>query len=206
MNYDIETIIWAATLLAAGVALYVVARAMRRWIRHGENLDILAPELATRGAIDAQAFSKQRAMLGKELIASAKELPEHEREIVHHALWHAMLLEAASDGSIDAREVRFVVDFFGELSGRAVASEAAIEAAERLAARPQAAIAEIAKAQGASYPSRQHILEAAFLVSLADGELIESEANRLGDISDVLGFSLAERQGIYTELTNRLED
>lgn len=206
MNYDIETIAFAAALLAAGLALYLVAVSLRRWVRRGENLDMLAPELATQGAIQAEAFIRQRALLGHDLIRDARALPDHDREIVNHALWHAMLLEAASDGSIDAREVQFVADFFGKLSGRSLRGDIALEAAERIAAHPQQALTEIAKARQAGQAAREHILEGAFLVSLADGELIESEADRLSDIADALGFSLEERQVIYREMTNRLED
>lgn len=206
MTYDIETFVWVVALIVGGVLAYVFAKRLRRWVRHGENLDALAPELATEGAIHTDAFLRQRALLGGDLIRDAETLPDHEREIVNHALWHAMLLEAASDGSIDVREVRFVVDFFGKLSGHSISMEDAVEAARRIAGQPQSALKEIAKARHTSQASREHVLEGAFLVSLADGELIQSEADRLGDIADALAFNLTERQVIYQELTNRLED
>ncbi len=206
MGDSVETFLWTAVLLVAAAGVYLAVAALRRRFRHAKNLDALPPELGDAGAVHGDAFLKQRGLLGAELIRDAKKLPDHEREIVHHALWHAMLLEAASDGTIDAREVRFVSDFFGRLSGRRLAMDTATESAEQIAAAPQTALAEIAKARDTSLTSREHILEGAFLVSLADGELIASEANRLGDIADALGLDLTERHVIYQELTNRLAD
>lgn len=204
MAYDIETIIWTAALLAAVTALVWFGRAMRRHIRHGGNLDAMPDELSGEGTLGGAGFAGKRSTLGSDLIRAATALPEEERDIVHHALWHAMLLEAASDGSVDPREIRFVAEFFASLSGRKLGADGALEAAGHIAANPRRTLREIAKARGASAGSRRCIVESAMLVSLADGDLIESEANRLGDIADALGFGIDERRAIYAGMTERL--
>ncbi len=204
MPYDIETIFWAAALLATAAGTAFLVMAGRRWLRHGDNLDALSEGLAT-GTMQTRAFVRQRAHLAADLLRDSQKLPAHENEIVHHALWYAMLLEASSDGRIDRREARFIANFFGQLTGRHLIVEGAFEAAENVIQNPHAALVETAKAKNASVKSREHILAGAFLVSLSDGELIESEANRLGDIADALGFDFGERQNIYMEMMNRLK-
>lgn len=205
MPYDIETLAWLAVLLAIAAGAFVACRALRRWMKQGENQDALPRELASEGAIPRDALHAQRARLGSRLIRDAEQLPAHEREIVHHALWHAMLLEASADGSVDLREIRVITDLFGRMTGRGQSPESVAQSAEGISRRPQATLSEIAKARTASRRAREHILEGAFLLSLADGILIESEANRLGDIADALGFGLEERQFIFAEMANRLE-
>lgn len=204
MPYDIETIIWAAALLVAAAGVTLLVMAGRRWLRHSDNLDALSEGLAT-GTMQADAFMRQRARVAANLLQDVERLPAHENEIVHHALWNAMLLEASSDGRIDPREARFIAHFFGHLTGQSLALKNVFEAAENAAHNPHEALTEIAKAKNASDASREHILAAAFLVTLSDGELIESEANRLGDIADALGFDWSERQAVYTEMMNRLK-
>lgn len=206
MTYDIETIVWTAALLAAAVALAWLARGLRRNIRRGGNLGAIPDELSGDGGLMSVAdFAGRRASLGNNLIHAASALPAEDRDLVHHALWHAMLLEAASDGGVDPREVRFVAEFFGRLSGRKLPGDSAIEAAEHIASHPQRALTEIAKARETTEASRRCVLESAMLVSLADGELVASEANRLGDIADALGIGLDERRAIYSAMTNRLK-
>lgn len=204
MPYDIETFVWAAAFLAAGAVITFLVMAGRRWLRRGDNLDALSEGLAT-GTMQTQAFARQRAKAASNLLRDVARLPTHEKEIVHHALWNAMLLEASSDGRIDPGEARFIAHFFGHLTGQSLVLNSVFEAAESVVHNPQNALNETAKAKSASDASREHILAAAFLVTLSDGELIESEANRLGDIADALGFNWSERQAVYMEMINRLK-
>lgn len=204
MAYDIETIVWTVALLASVVTLVWLARSLRRGIRVGGNLNVIPDELSREMGIRQGDFAARREKLGGDLIRAAAALPAQDRDLTHHALWHAMLLEAGSDGAIDAREVRFIAEFFGRLSGRRLAADSAVEAADYIAANPQRALGEVAKARGASPASRRCIIESAMLVSLANGELVESEAARLGDIADALGLGLEERRAIYAQMTRRL--
>lgn len=204
MFYDFETILFAVALMTGIVGIVWLSVVLRKNIRHGGNRGALPGELSEKGSLAGNEFASRRARLGKDLIQAATALPTEERDRIHHALWHAMLLEAGADGSVDPREVRFVAEFFGRLSGRKLPVDSAVEAAGEIAAHPQRALSEIAKARNAAEPSRRCVLESAMLVSLTDGEMIESEANRLGDIADALGFGLEERRAIYSGMTNRL--
>lgn len=204
MAYDVETILLAVALMTGVVGIVWLSVALRKNIRRGSNLGAMPDELSGEGGLSGDDFAGKRSRLGNDLIRVAAALPAEDRGPTHHALWHAMLLEACADGSVDTREVRFVADFFGRLSGRRLPGDSAIEAADHIAAHPQRALGEIAKARHTAPPSKRCVLESAMLVSLADGEMIESEANRLGEIADALGIGLDDRRTIYSDMTRRL--
>ena len=104
--YEWET--WLlAIALTFGIAVMAFGFAgLRRYWRHRRNAGAL-PELSSIENIRSSMLDKQRALLASDLLNDASKLPAHEIEVTRHALWMAMLLEAASDGSIDHREMRF---------------------------------------------------------------------------------------------------
>ena len=116
-----------------------------------------------------------------------------------------MLLEAAADGSIDHREMRFVADLFGRMAGKDVDFRPVIQAAELVQNDKKSALAEIAKAAKVSAPSKEHILAGAFLVSASDHALTESETDCLGHIADALAISQRDRKAILEGITKRLD-
>ena len=115
-----------------------------------------------------------------------------------------MLLEAASDGSIDPREMRIVTDLFGQITGNKLDYGPVIESAELVHSDQKSALAEISKASRVSNASKEHILAGAFLVSLSDQTLEYNEAECLGDIAYALAVNQDERKAIYEGITKRL--
>jgi len=115
-----------------------------------------------------------------------------------------MLLEAASDGSIDHREMRFVAELFGQMTGNKLDHRPVAEAAEDVRRDPKTALAEISKARVVSNASKEHVLAGAFLVSVSDNELADGEADCLGDIADALAINQRERKIIFESITKRL--
>lgn len=206
MTYEVETILLAVALMTAAVAIGWLSLALRKSVRRGGDPGALPNKLSDEAGLASDGFAGRRARLGNDLIGAAADLPAEDRDRVHHALWHAMLLEAAADGNADPKEVRFVAEFFAHLSGRKLPGDSAMEAADDIAAHPQRALAEITKAREAAAASRRWILESAMLVSLSGGEPIQSDANRLDDIAGALGFGLDERRAIYAGMTNRLRN
>lgn len=188
-------------MLGAGLGL-LLAMAFR-WLKHGGNRSLLPARLMA-GRLRSPLVTRQRALLAADLLRAEKKFSLHEAEMVHHAMWNAMLLEAVSEGQIDHNKVRFVSVFFSQLSGHRLVPEAAAEAAETVLESPHNALTEIGRARDTSWESREYILAGAILTSLADGVVVKSEANRLGDIADALGMERGDRQIIYTELASRL--
>lgn len=204
LPWDLETIVWILALLTAGACLILLVMEGLRWLRQGGNRGTFPEELPEE-AIGVQALTEQRDHLAADLIRHAKHVPDHEGELVYDAMWNAMLLETASDGRIDLREIRYITSFVSQISGRSFSSDQAMEAAEDTAKNPQKAMSNVAKARNTGESSRAFILAGAFLVSLSDGELEDKEADRLGDIADALGFDLGDRKNFYREMTNRLK-
>jgi len=148
-------------------------------------------------------LDEKRSLLAATLLEGWSEIPADEIEITRHALWTAMLLEAASDGSIDHREMRFVADLFGQMAGNEIDFRPVIKAAELVQSDQKTALSEISKACRVSRSSKEHILAGAFLVSVSDHALTESETYCLGNIADALSINQRDRKVIFEDITNR---
>lgn len=150
-----------------------------------------------------EILDEKRALLASNLLDGWSEIPAHELEVTRHALWTAMLLEAASDGSIDHREMRFVADLFGKMAGNQIDFRPVIKAAELVQSDKKSSLTEISKASKVSNASKEHILAGAFLVSISDHALTESETACLGDIADALAINQRERKVMFEGITKR---
>ena len=149
-------------------------------------------------------IDEKRDLAASELLREWSEIPDDEVEVTRDALWTAMLLEAASDGSIDHREMSFVADLFGRMAGNEMDFRPVIKAAELVQNDKQSALSDISKASGVSAASKEHILAGAFLVSVSDHTLTETETACLGDIADALAIKQRERKALFKGLTKRL--
>ncbi len=136
-----------------------------------------------------EMIDEKRGLLASNLLDGWSKIPADEIEVTRHALWTAMLLEAASDGSIDHREMRFVADLFGQMGGDKMDFRPVIKAAELVESDKKSALREISTASKVSNASKEHILAGAFLVSVSDHALTESETACLGNIADALAIN-----------------
>lgn len=163
------------------------------------------PDAGSITAAGAPEIEQRRAALKMRLLQDWATIPEAEVGLARHALWTAMLLEAASDGSIDHREMQFVADLFGSMSGAQMDFRPVIKAAEQVHGEKKAAMAEIGKAKGLSSLAKQQILAGAFLVSVCDHALTDHELDCLMRISDALNIGQRERKRMLTEIRERFE-
>jgi len=201
--YELQTWLIALALI---VVIAMGARGVVSWHRywrHRRNVSTLPVREIVEG-IPRGSLGEQRNSLATDLVNDASNLPAHEMEVTHHALWMAMLLEATSDGSLDRREIKIVTDLFGQMTGKKLDFRPFVEVAELLQSDPRSALAEISKAREFSEASKQHILAGAFLVSVADRKLAEREANCLGDIADALAINPRDRKAIFDGITKHL--
>jgi len=148
-------------------------------------------------------IDEKRGLLASNLLDGWSTVPADEIEVTRHALWTAMLLEAASDGSIDHREMRFVADLFGQLGGDKIDFRPVIKAAELVENDKKTALKEISRASRVSNASKKHILAGAFLVSVSDHALTESETHCLGTIADALKINKRDRKAIFEGMTKQ---
>ncbi|MGI9387598.1 MAG: TerB family tellurite resistance protein [Methyloligellaceae bacterium] len=185
-----------AAILIPCIALFIV------YGRYKKLAKTLPDPLSIQQTGEEALVQRQQALMGNLLEGWAK-LPAEEVEVSRHAMWTAMLLEAASDGSIDHREMKFVADLFGQMAGKEMDFRPVIHAAELVERDKKAALGEIAKARGVSNESKEHILAGAFLVTVCDHALTEAETACLGDISGALGLSQGERKSVFKGITER---
>ena len=185
-----------AAILIPCIALFIV---YRRYKKLAKSL----PSPFTIQQTGEQTLVEHQQALTANLLEGWAELPKDEVEVSRHALWTGMLLEAASDGSIDHREMKFVSDLFGQMSGEKMNFRPVIHAAELVERDKKAALAEIAKARNVSKASKEHILAGAFLVTICDHSLTETETACLGDIAGALGLSQRERKAMFADITER---
>lgn len=185
-----------AAILIPCIALFIV---YRRYKKLAQTL----PSPSSISQTDEDALLERQQALMANLLDGWAKLPDDEVEISRHALWNAMLLEAASDGSIDHREMKFVADLFGQMSGKKMDFRPVIHAAELVERDKKAALGEIAKARGVGDASKEHVLAGAFLVTVCDHALTEAETACLGDISRALGLSQRERKSVFKGITER---
>lgn len=188
-------IIVAAILI---ICVYVLRR-YARYLRIAETL----PDPVAIQSTEAQVIDEKRDRLAAQLVDDWPNLPPGERDVTRNALWKAMILVTASDGSIDLRETRFVADLFGRIIRAETETELTVEAAERVQRQPKAALADISRASGVSKTSKEFILAGAFLVSVSDHALAEVEADCLGDIAGALAINERERKAIFNGMTER---
>ncbi len=188
-------IIVVAILVPSIVSLFWYKKFLRlaKTLPNPDSIEQTQPEL----------IDEKRELLASNLLDSWSKVPEDELDATRHALWTAMLLEAASDGSIDHREMRFVADLFGQLGGDDMDFRPVIQAAELVESDEKTALREISRASKVSTTSKEHILSAAFLVSVSDHALTESETACLGNIADALAINKSERKAIFEGITKR---
>ena len=201
--YELETLLLLfALIFVIAMTALGIAR-LWRYLRHRRNAHAL-PDPTSFEQVEPGMLDKQRALLASDLLNDASKLPVHEMEVTRHALWMAMLLEAASDGSIDPREMIIIADLFGQMTGNKLDYGPVIESAELVQSDQKSALVEISKASRVSNASKEHILAGAFLVSVSDQTLEYSEAECLGDIADALAINQHERKAICEGITKRL--
>lgn len=149
------------------------------------------------------AIDEKRSALAAQLLENWSALPEQEKETTREAVWTAMLLEAASDGNIDRREMTFVADLFGQIAGDEMDFRPVIKAAEQVHSDKKAALEKIGKAKAVSNASKEQILASAFLVSVSDHSLSEAETDCLGDIAAALAINRRDRKAMMQGITRR---
>jgi tellurite resistance protein len=154
---------------------------------------------------DSRQLDQRRAALSARLLEDWSRVPDDEIERARHALWTAMLLESAADGSIDHREMEFVADLFGRMGGKKMDFRPVVHAAELAHSDRKTALSEIARARGVSQEAKQQILAGAFLVSVSDHALAAQETECLVQIADALGLSARDRKAMLEEITGRFE-
>ena len=201
--YEWEILLLAIVLIFAIAITALGIAGLRGYLRHRRNAGTL-PDPKSSEQIQPGMLDRQRALLASDFLNDVSKLPAHEIEVTRHALWTAMLLEAVSDGNIDQREMRIVADLFGQMTGNIMDYKPVIEATERVQGDQKSALAEISKANRVSDASREFILAGAFLVSVSDHALADSEADCLGDIADVLKISPRKREAVFRDITKRL--
>lgn len=193
-------IIAAGIIIAAILAICIYA--LRRYARYLRIAETLPDPIAIQ-TTEARIIDEKRDRLAAQLVEDWPKLLPNERDVVRRALWQAMILVTASDGSIDMRETRFVSDLFSRIIRAETETELTMEAAERVQRHPKAALADIARASGASAAAKEFILAGAFLVSVSDHALAEVEADCLGDIATALAVSERERKTMFRRMTER---
>jgi uncharacterized tellurite resistance protein B-like protein len=200
--YNLDTlpiIIGLIILIAIFVPSILLLILYKKYLRIAKAL----PDQASIEQAQPETLDKKRALLASNLLDGWSEIPADELEVTRHALWTAMLLEAASDGSIDYREMRFVADLFGQMAGNEIDFRPVIKAAELVQNDKKTALSDISKASRVSIASKEHILAGAFLVSVSDHALTESETACLGDIANALSINQRDRKAIFEDITKR---
>ena len=186
-----------AAILVPCIALLILYRRYRRIAKAlPDPYDLRQTKPAT--------IDEKRDLAASDLLREWSKIPDDEVEVTRHALWMAMLLEAASDGSIDHREMSFVADLFGRMAGDEMDFRPVIKAAELVQSDKASALSDIAKACSVSAVSKEHILAGAFLVSVSDHTLTETETACLGDIADALQIKQGDRKALFKGITKRL--
>ena len=78
-----------------------------------------------------------------------------------------------------------------------------IKAAELVQNDKKTALNDISKASRVSKTSKEHILAGAFLVSVSDHALTESETACMGDIANALSINQRDREAMFEDITKR---
>lgn len=202
--FDSHTMpVWIALIIIIAILIPCVSalRVYSRYRRVAKTLP--APRVIQQ--IKPGMLDEKRDSLASGLLTDWQNLPDHDRETTREALWTAMLLEAVSDGNIDPRELEFVADLFERMGSDGAGREPVVEAAERVHGDQKAALRAISGASAISDPGKEYILAGAFLVSLSDHALAESETDCMGDIADALAISQRDRKAMFKGITKRLD-
>ena len=97
----------------------------------------------------------------------------------------AMIMVAASDGGLDARETGLIQQIYQDQSGRAISTDEIAREADALARGD--AIAEFAAAAKVlDLNAKEEVIRAAYLVLLADERIAGEERKKLKDIAAAL--------------------
>ncbi len=185
------------------VAILLPSILLLIWYKKLLRLAKTLPDPSSIEQTQPEMIDEKRGLLASNLLDEWSKVPADELEVTRHALWMAMLLEAASDGSIDHREMRFVADLFGQMGGDKMDFRPVIKAAELVESDKKSALREISKAGKVSKASKEHILAGAFLVSVSDHALTERETACLGNIADALKINQRERKAFFEGITKR---
>lgn len=188
---------------ALGMLAYMAMVVRRRLVASGSQAR-LTGAMPTEAVSPAEMLELQQA-LGARLAEDARRLPEHEIELVRHALWTAMLLEAGADDNIDAAEIDFVTRFYGQVLPGQTVRHMVADAGHSVRSDRESALRDISKAASVSLSSKRHILQGAFLVTIANDVLEPSEARWLHEIAVALGLSAAEQTVLFQELPGILK-
>jgi tellurite resistance protein len=186
-----------ALMLACNIYLLV-------WNRKYKRVAQALPSPGTIERSKPEIVNERREALKSRLLREWLKLPQNELAAARQALWTATLLQAASDGDIDHREMSFVADLFGELSGEKMDFRPVIKAAELVHANKKSALSDISNAKKISNSAKEQILAGAFLVSISDHSLSEVETNCLRQIADALAINRRDRKLMLERITARL--
>lgn len=203
MSPPVETAIVILSAIAIGALLAIAAFVRRRMSKNRIRASL--PGAKSVGALEQDHLLELRRTLGTRLSRDAARLPRHEVELTQHALWLAMLLEAGADDGIDASEIDFVAKLYGEIVSNEPRRYQVFEAGDQVLRNRNLALFEIAKASDVSMQSKMHILQGAFLVSVANNVFEPAEANWLREIADALAIGADEQALMFDELAESLD-
>lgn len=111
----------------------------------------------------------------------------------------AMVMVAASDGGLDARETGLIQQVYRDHSGQALGTDEVAQAVQALAKRD--AIAEFAAAaKTLDNGAKEDIIKGAYRVLLADNRIAGEERKKLKDIADALRVSEIQYGAILEDL------
>lgn len=183
-------------ILVPNILLLITYRKYRRIAK-------ALPEAGAIGETLPEALDEKSHALMAIILEEWGKLPASEREAAREALWTAMLLEAASDGSIDNREMRVIAGLLGHISGQEMEFRPVIQAAELVERDRKTALAKLSSAAGLGSAAKEQILAGAFLVSVSDHALSEREVDCLGEIADALAIRRRDRKAMLEGITER---
>lgn len=177
-------------LAAAAVVAAVIALARRRARRL--SLEKLLPDSAQVSAMGDDRLRSLSRSLAEAIEETGKTLPKHEAELLHHALWHAMLLMACADHEIDREEIDSVTRLFGSLVSKEPDRGSVAQSIELAWKDRSTSLSEISKAAGVSTQAKTLIFRGAYLVSLANQALDPGEVDLLQEIANVLDLKIGD--------------
>ncbi|MEC9367174.1 MAG: TerB family tellurite resistance protein [Pseudomonadota bacterium] len=194
-------------LLGFILLLAILIPSILLWItyRKYKRIEKALPDAQAIEKTEARIIEQRQSALTQRLLEDWKTVAEDEVELARHTLWTAMLLEAASDGSIDHREMKFVSELFGRMGGQQVDFRPVINAAELVHKDRRSALSEVAKAKRLGAVAKQQVLAGAFLVSVCDHSLSDHELACIMDIANALGISQRDRKIMLGEIRARFE-
>lgn len=183
-----RTALLLIVVLIAAIALVAWARRRARKV----YLTKLLPDDAQVSGFDSDRLRRLSRTLAQAIDETGKSLPKHDRELLHNALWHAMLLMAGADREIDDVEIDSVAKLYGDLVSNAPDHESVAESIELAGKDRSTSLVEIGKASGVSSEAKTLVFHGAYLVSVANKELDPGEVALLQEIASVLKLDINE--------------